>query len=202
MDKINPQQLLDENRSKYQKNNFIVKWLKRTVFIIKLFFMNLKTDPGKILKYPDPRLKRISVKVEKFDKELENTIKTMWVILKRQKWGQQLGIAAPQIGINQRIMIVLGQEMINPEWTPARTPTEDFTEGCYSLGEGNYYKVPRVKYGWAKWQNLKGEWMEEKLNDMKARVFMHELGHLDGICCNDIGEEVIKDGAKYTIKQE
>ena len=115
-----------------------------------------------------------------------------------QRWGQRLGIAAPQVGISKRMFIALGKLYINPEWTPTRAPKEIVEEGCYSIGHGKTYKVPRAKYGWAKWQNIQGEWMESKIRGLEAVVFQHELDHLDGKCCCDTGELVIPKGASYS----
>lgn len=83
----------------------------------------------------------------------------------------------------------MGKVYINPEWTPTRAPKETIIEGCYSVGHDKTYKVPRSKYGWAKYQTIDGEWREnEKIRGIDAVVFQHELDHLDGKCCCDTGE--------------
>jgi peptide deformylase len=125
--------------------------------------------------------------VTKFDAKLRHEIQRMVVTLSSQKWGAKLGIAAPQVGINKRVIISLGRVMINPEWQPSKAPPETITEGCYSVGKKTF-RVSRAKYGWAKWQTINGEWREEKIKGLPAVVFQHELDHLDGKCCIDTGE--------------
>lgn len=81
-----------------------------------------------------------------------------------------------------------GKAYINPEWTPTRAPMEDMAESCYSLGEGKFYLVPRATYGWARYQGINGEWIEEKIKGIDAIVYQHELSHLDGKCSIDLGK--------------
>lgn len=101
----------------------------------------------------------------------------------------RLGIAAPQIGINKRVIIVRGNVMFNPEWMPTKAPPETVIEECYSV-PGKRFKVSRAPYGWAKWTNIDGKPFEDKLKGLPAIVFQHELDHLDGKCCIDVGEPV------------
>lgn len=77
--------------------------------------------------------------------------------------------------------------MVNPEFEPTKAPPEHSLEGCYSLGEGEIYEVPRAKYGWAKWQTLNGEFVEEKVKGILAIVYQHELDHLNGKTCSEGG---------------
>ena len=116
-------------------------------------------------------------------------VRKMGAALAKQTYGDKLGIAAPQIGINLRIMIVRGNVMFNPQWTPSKAPLEDITEGCYSVPK-KVFSVPRAKYGWAKWTNIEGKPFADKLNGIPAIVFQHELSHLDGKCCPDLGKEI------------
>ena len=163
---------------------------------IKIAKMILKwrNRPISILIYPNPLLKRISepVNFENTSKE-ERTeiIRKMGIALVNQTWGEKQGIAAPQIGINLRVIVVRGNVMFNPEWTPTKAPEELMIEACYSV-PGKMFQVYRAKYGWAKWTNIYGKPFEDKLSGIPAVVFQHELNHLDGICCNEIGEEIKK----------
>lgn len=162
------------------------------IYRIAKLLLKLRNPIPKVLIHPDKRLKRIALPVD-FDKTtlIQRTviIRKMGAALSKQTYGMKLGIAAPQIGINLRVMIVRGNVMFNPEWQPAKAPLESITEGCYSVPY-KVFKVPRAKYGWAKWTNIEGRPMESKLSGLPAIVFQHELDHLNGICCADIGEEV------------
>jgi len=113
----------------------------------------------------------------------------MGAALAQQSYGGRIGIAAPQIGINKRIIIVSGNVMLNPEWHPSKAPPNEVTEGCYSI-PNKVFKVDRAQYGWAKWTNIDGKPFEDKLSGTNAIVFQHEIDHLDGKCCADVGEEI------------
>lgn len=150
--------------------------------------------PRKILVHPHRKLLTPTTPVTKFGGThtiyLEKLAHIMVASLAAQKWGSRLGLAANQIGIKERMAIVLGKLVINPEWTPSKAPKTQTMEGCYSLGLHKVYKMSRDTYGWAKWQDTKGEWHEEKLRDIKAIVFQHELDHLLGRTCHEGGELV------------
>jgi len=143
-----------------------------------------------ILKKPDTRLTQVAEQVD-FMKTTKRQrlawIRQMSVALYTQKFGHRLGIAAPQVGIPYRIIIVMGIQMFNPEWVPVNNLTKDAFESCYSLPELDVYRVPRAKYGWAKWYDEDGKFHQKKFNDIKAIVFQHEYSHLEGKCCDDLG---------------
>lgn len=164
-------------------------WLR---FKVITMIIKQRNHPPSILKYPNKKLRTVAISVD-FDKiDLEKRtaiVRKMGIVLSIQLYGNREGIAAPQIGINLRIMIVRGNVMFNPEWTSTKAPLEDTLEGCYSL-PNKVFKVPRAKYGWAKWTNINGRPMKSKLNGIPAIVFQHELDHLNGICSPDIGKEV------------
>ena len=100
-----------------------------------------------------------------------------------------IGLAAPQVGHNLRVMVIqlgTGQiaELINPRisWcSPERVKIE---EGCLSIpGELHWLERPakvRVKF-----QNAEGEYKYWCLHGMDARVFLHEYDHLEGILMTD-----------------
>lgn len=152
-----------------------------------------KTVKGKFLVYPDKLLKRVAkpVDFEKTDQEARmKIVKTLMdALYKGTTYGNKLGIAAPQLGINKRVIIVRGIAMFNPEWHPSRAPQQKVLEACYSI-PNKYYNVYRAQYGWAKWTNVYGNPEELKLTGITAIIFQHEYSHLEGQCCADLGEEV------------
>ena len=176
-----------------------VRWgsLVKAIYLWARFKMvkllvNWRNRAPEILIYPNPRLKRIAEAVDFNKITLEKRVgivRKLGVALAKQSYGQRLGIAAPQIGINLRVIIVRGNVMFNPEWQPTKAPPETSIEQCYS-SPNKTYKVSRAKYGWAKWTNIDGRPMESKLNYVPSIVFQHELDHLKGICCADIGKEI------------
>lgn len=165
-----------------------------TLMIVKFGMRLLKwrNRPPKFLIHPDPRLKRIA---EPIDFEHGTRAQRMQIVRKMNNalggatYGQRLGLAAPQIGINKRVVIVRGNVMFNPTWHPSKAPTNTVTEGCYSVPK-KMYNVQRAQYGWAHWIDIDGQPHKGKLKDLAAIVFQHELDHLDGKCCIDVGVEL------------
>jgi peptide deformylase len=99
-----------------------------------------------------------------------------------------VGMAAPQAGKNIRCFFVNDKLYINPEiiWT-TKAPDDFEPEGCLSLPMGKSWNIKRSPSITIKFQNLNGEWEEERFNSLNARAVQHELDHLDGkLCCGDI----------------
>ena len=106
---------------------------------------------------------------------------------------QGVGLAAPQISVSKRIIIVASKPtqryplapvmaptvMINPVYQPLSELKEKDWEGCLSI-PGVRALVPRFKEILIQYTDLQGCQQEIKLNDFVARVFQHEADHLDG----------------------
>lgn len=100
-----------------------------------------------------------------------------------------IGLAAPQVGYNIRLMVIkLGSgqisELINPRisWcSPERVSIE---EGCLSI-PGEYHWIERPSKVRVKFQTIDGEFKYWCLHKMDARVFLHEYDHLEGILMTD-----------------
>lgn len=163
-----------------------------TLIMVKIGMRLLKwrNRPPKFLIHPDPRLKRIAEPVD-FERETYamrmQTVRKMNNALGGATYGQRLGLAAPQIGINKRVIIVRGNVMFNPTWRPTRAPNNTIIEGCYSVPK-KLYEVGRAPYGWAEWTDINGMQHKAKLKELAAIVFQHEIDHLDGKCCADVGK--------------
>ena len=107
---------------------------------------------------------------------------------------QGIGLAAPQIGISQRIVIVASRPtsrypfaplmeptvMINPRFQPLSETKEKDWEGCLSI-PGIRALVPRYKSIRIEYTDEQGELITAELGDFIARVFQHENDHLDGL---------------------
>lgn len=141
-----------------------------------------------ILTYPDPRLKNIAAPVTEFNEKLHSTIADLEETMRAGPGS--VGIAAPQVGIFERIVIIdvsnkpkVKQHgrlvLINPEITK----WEGFKvgrEGCMSVPDytGN---VIRAQYIELTAQNEQGEQQQYTMEDYEARVVQHEIDHLDGM---------------------
>jgi len=109
-----------------------------------------------------------------------------------------VGLAAPQIGVNKRIFIVEVkgadrypglppvpfQVFVNPEVLKVSRKIGYFVEGCLSV-PGQRIKLGRPKELWVRWQDETGRTYRKKLKGTLARIFQHELDHLDGILFTD-----------------
>lgn len=106
-----------------------------------------------------------------------------------------IGLAAPQVGINKRMVVVglpKGQDdeeyplilMINPKITQKSSETEVGEEGCLSLPNlrGN---VVRSLWVEAEWLDIKGKKMKKMITGFGAKVIQHEIDHLDGVLISD-----------------
>ena len=110
-----------------------------------------------------------------------------------------IGLAAPQCGILKRIFIMgTGGDItacVNPEIVSGDCNTLG-VEGCLSFPK-LWLKVKRFKTIKVRYQDLEGNLIEKELSDLMARVFQHELDHLDGICfdtrVSNLGLKMAKD---------
>ena len=150
----------------------------------------MRNRPSKILQHPHRILSRQAEPIRLFDEKLMNTLKRLFYTLQAQTEGNRLGLAAPQIGVSKRVFIALNRVFINPEMdTHAYEPNYLSVEACYSA-PNRVCKVWRYKTLTARWKDSSGNERTEKLRGTLAIVFQHELNHLEGLCCVDVGEEI------------
>ncbi len=139
-----------------------------------------------IVVYPDPRLKIMSEPVEKITEEFKEFLVEKFYPLMKEKDG--MGLAAPQIGINERFFCFdtshisdgIKRFVINPEIIFSSEENATFEEGCLSVPE-IFAKVERSEKVRVRYYNEKGELKEEDLEGFNARVFLHEYDHLQGL---------------------
>ena len=128
----------------------------------------------------DPVLSKKAHLVTNFDEKLALLLDDMVETL-RDSGG--VGLAAPQIGILRRVVVVINDEdqvieLVNPEIIATEGEQVGF-EGCLSV-PGRWGRVKRPMKARVKAQNRKGEWFEAEDEGLTARCFCHELDHLDG----------------------
>ena len=137
----------------------------------------------KILTDQEPALHKVCKPVTNFDSKLFKLLDDMRDTL-IESGG--VGLAAPQVGILRRVVLVdVGEEdneiieFINPEMM--ETDGEQYgPEGCLSV-PGKYGLVRRPMYAKVRAQDRNGDWFEAEGEELIARCFCHELDHLDGI---------------------
>ncbi len=139
-----------------------------------------------ILTIPDTRLKHKSTVVESFDQNLKNTINDMFETLYAS--GNGIGLAAPQVGIKKRIVVIDIKEedasnpiaFVNPriiEFSEEKFINE---EGCLSVPE-YFAEVERSKQVKVEWYNDDGKKKSATFNGLMSICIQHEIDHLDGI---------------------
>ena len=139
----------------------------------------------KILTVSDPALHKVCKPMVNFDNRLFRLLEDMKETL-IDSGG--VGLAAPQIGILRRVVLVInGQdevlELINP--TIIKTEGEqEGLEGCLSV-PGKWGNVKRPMVVRVRAQDRNGEWFEVEDQELTARCFCHELDHLDGVLYTD-----------------
>jgi len=101
-----------------------------------------------------------------------------------------IGLAAPQIGISQRLITVMVNsrlyQIVNPQINWQQGQYSD-VEGCLSIPK-EYYEVNRAKEIVLQGLNPEGKEICVLVSDLLARVFQHEIDHLDGILINSKGK--------------
>jgi peptide deformylase len=149
---------------------------------------------------PDPVLRRKAHKVTTFDKDLQTLVDDM-VETMRQAPG--VGLAAPQVGIANRLIVVeYGDEededapkklyiVANPEIVQASEEMEVGPEACLSV-PGLVGDVDRHLKILVKGYNRRGQPVKIKAEGWLARIFQHEIDHLDGILFTDRASRVWK----------
>lgn len=146
----------------------------------------------KILTYKEPALHKVCRPVEKFDWRLHKLLDDMADTLAE---ANGVGLAAPQVGILRRVVVVdTGEqllELVNP--TLVQTDGEQTgAEGCLSV-PGKYGLVKRPYYAKVRAQDRNGEWFEAEGEELIARCFCHELDHLDGIVYTEVMERFLTE---------
>ena len=144
-----------------------------------------------IVEVPDPRLRQISSPVEKVDDEVRALIKDMFETMYA---APGIGLAAIQVGVPKRILVIDLQEpevedgppikdprvFINPEIITHSDEEVPYLEGCLSVPD-QYAEVERPDHIRARWLDENGKPHEEQLDGLLAVCLQHEMDHLEGI---------------------
>jgi peptide deformylase len=154
---------------------------------------------------PNPVLRKKAKTVTKFDDKLQTLIDDM---VETMREAPGVGLAAPQVGVLERVIVVEYYEneedeenedetqvpkrlytIVNPEITRKSTEMEEGTEGCLSV-PGYQGEVERSVAITVKGQNRHGQPVTLKLKDWTARIFQHEIDHLNGVLFTDLATRI------------
>ncbi len=146
----------------------------------------------KILTDAEPALHKVCKQVTEFDKRLHHLLDDMRETL-IESGG--VGLAAPQVGILRRVVLVDTGEQILELVNPSMLETDgeqEGPEGCLSI-PGKYGLVKRPYYAKVRAQDRYGNWYDAEGEELIARCFCHELDHLDGIVYTEVMERFLTD---------
>ncbi|MFN3432912.1 MAG: peptide deformylase [Sphingomonas sp.] len=144
-----------------------------------------------IVEVPDPRLRAISKPVDAITDETRAFVADMYDTMYA---AHGIGLAAIQVGVEQRILVIDLQEekdaedkpikapraYINPEILSVSDETSTYNEGCLSIPE-QYADVQRPAACRVRWQDETGASHEEELTGLLATCMQHEIDHLNGV---------------------
>ncbi len=149
----------------------------------------------KIRTYGDPVLKSKAARVADVDGKVIRLVDDMFDTLVDS--GNGIALAAPQIGVQKQVVVWdFGDEplaIINPEIVESDGEWV-FDEGCLSI-PGLYVEMLRPKQVLVRGVSLDGEIIEIEADELEARMFQHEIDHLNGVLMFDRLEGDQRKGA-------
>lgn len=163
-----------------------------------------------IVTTPDPVLRRKARKITTFDKDLQALIDNM---IETMREAPGVGLAAPQVGVSERLIVIeYGDDedetvpkklfvVANPEITSASEETVQGVEACLSIprlvGEVDRHEALVIKG-----LNRYGKPIKIKTDGWLARIFQHEIDHLEGVLFTDRASRVWRPADDEVILDE
>ena len=146
-----------------------------------------------ILEVPHPGLRAVAAPVAQIDESVRTIVSNMFDTMYDARG---IGLAATQVGIEQRIVVIDLQEpesdaedakpvrtplvYINPELVSVSEETSIYNEGCLSIPE-QYAEVERPTRCRVKWLDLDGAAHEDDFDGLLSTCIQHEIDHLNGV---------------------
>ena len=160
----------------------------------------------KILIFPDPNLRKVAVKVTKFDKSLKNLANDM---LETMYDANGIGLAATQVNKHIRLIVMdLSDErndpkiFINPTFEVLNGyKLFEFEEGCLSI-PGFNETIARPDKIRLQWQDINGKHHEDMPEGLLTVCIQHEIDHLDGKLMVDYISSLKRDRIKNKLLKE
>ena len=148
-----------------------------------------------IVEVPDPRLRLVSRPV----KQVDDTVRQLAADMTETMYAAHgIGLAAIQVGVDRRVLVIDLQERkdaddkpirdphayINPELLSVSEELSTYNEGCLSIPE-QYAEVARPARCRVRWLDEQGEAHEAELDGLLATCMQHEIDHLNGVLFTD-----------------
>ncbi len=156
-----------------------------------------------IIEAPDPLLRQVSTPVEAVTPEIQTLIDDMFETMYA---APGIGLAAIQVGVPKRILVIDLQDpaeeggepvrnpmvFINPEILRTSETERPYNEGCLSVPD-QYAEVDRPDSVRARWLDRDGKVHEEEIEGMLATCLQHEMDHLEGVLFIDYLSRLKRD---------
>jgi len=156
-----------------------------------------------IIEAPDPLLRQVSTPVEAITPEIQALIDDMFETMYA---APGIGLAAVQVGVPKRILVIDLQDpeeeggepvrnpmvFVNPEILRSSETERPYNEGCLSVPD-QYAEVDRPDSIRARWLDRDGNVHEEEIEGMLATCLQHEMDHLEGILFIDYLSRLKRD---------
>jgi peptide deformylase len=156
-----------------------------------------------IIEAPDPLLRQVSSPVEAITPEIQTLIDDMFETMYA---APGIGLAAIQVGVPKRILVIDLQDpeeeggepvrnplvFINPEILRTSETERPYNEGCLSVPD-QYAEVDRPDSVRARWLDRDGNVHEEEIEGMLATCLQHEMDHLEGVLFIDYLSRLKRD---------
>ncbi len=163
-----------------------------------------------IVKVPDPVLRRKAHKITNFDKDLQTLVDDM---IETMREAPGVGLAAPQVGISERLIVIeYGDDedesvpkklyaVINPEIIQTSDEKVNGVEACLSIPQlmGDVERHEKVV---VRGLNRHGKPIKLKVEGWMARIFQHEIDHLEGVLFTDRATKLWRPKETETIRDE
>ena len=140
--------------------------------------------------FPDPRLREPAKPVKALDDDLRAALPRMFEIMYRSRG---IGLAGPQVALGRRVVVAnlaadpekkdQEQVFLNPEILEKSGQKKE-EEGCLSL-PGIYPVILRAEKLVVRYTDLEGKEVQREVQGLEAKLFQHEIDHLDGILLVD-----------------
>jgi peptide deformylase len=160
----------------------------------------------KIVNYPHPALRHVAVPLTAIDKRVRLYVGEMLDLMYQ---GRGLGLAGPQVALPYRVFVMNlkadpsqkeeEKVYINPVIGERKGSVEG-EEGCLSFPD-LFQKVRRAKTIQFQAYNLDGRLIEGTVSDLEARVWQHEVDHLNGVLFIDKMGALAKLSSRSALKQ-
>jgi peptide deformylase len=163
--------------------------------------MRMEKVAYEIRTFGDPVLKSRASRVKDFDEPLKQLAEDMKRVMYER---EGVGLAANQIGRLKRIFVAAYEDeeyvIVNPEIDERSETVEKEVEGCLSIPETRV-EVERPTAVTVTGQDLSGEPVRVEVEGLLARIFQHEIDHLDGILILDRTDRESRKNAMREIRE-